>query len=120
MPKSLILCDCAGTQQVDRAALESACGVSCSRVFTALCDGQIDRAAEAMQHGDVVIASLGPGDFFGETGLLEGRATRAGETSNLSHRDVHLSFRTFSNLFFREICKSLHILDSLKTISSGK
>ena len=56
MPKSLILCDCAGTQQVDRAALESACGVSCSRVFTALCDGQIDRAAEAMQHGDVVIA----------------------------------------------------------------
>ena len=26
--------------------------------------------------GDVVIASLGPGDFFGETGLLEGRSTR--------------------------------------------
>ena len=27
--------------------------------------------------GDVCIASLGPGDFFGETGLLEGRQTRA-------------------------------------------
>ena len=26
---------------------------------------------------DVVIATLGPGDFFGETGLLDGRATRS-------------------------------------------
>ncbi|MFK7753015.1 MAG: 4Fe-4S binding protein [Sedimentitalea sp.] len=56
MAKSLILCDCAGSQQVDRGAIETGCGVSCSKVFTALCTAQLDHAAEALRAGDAVIA----------------------------------------------------------------
>lgn len=56
MTKQLILCDCLGSQPVDRAALSHATGLPCSRVHTALCTREIDSAAKAISDGDVIIA----------------------------------------------------------------
>ena len=56
LPKTLILCDCLGSQSVDRTALSSASGLACSKVFSALCTSQINEAAALMQKGEVVIA----------------------------------------------------------------
>ncbi len=55
MSKTVLLCDCLGSQRVDGAALEAATGLTCSRVHTSLCDRQIDTASAAMAQGDVVI-----------------------------------------------------------------
>ncbi|MFZ3582532.1 4Fe-4S binding protein [Loktanella sp. DJP18] len=56
MSRTVLICDCLGSQRVDRAALESATGATCSRLHTGLCDHQIDAATAAMTDGDVVIA----------------------------------------------------------------
>lgn len=56
MGKSLILCDCAGSQILDPAEIEAACDVTCSRLHTALCTSQIALAAEAIKAGDAIIA----------------------------------------------------------------
>jgi len=56
MTKQLILCDCMGTQSLDREALGQATGLPCSRVHTALCTREIDSAAQAINAGDAVIA----------------------------------------------------------------
>ena len=56
MTKQLILCDCMGTQSLDREALGCATGLSCSRIHTALCTREIDSAARAISAGDAVIA----------------------------------------------------------------
>ena len=56
MTRTLLICDCMGSQTVDRDAISAATGVTCSRLFTGLCDGQIDQAAKAMQGGEVTIA----------------------------------------------------------------
>jgi len=58
MSKTLLICDCLGTQNVDGAGIASATGVTCSRLFTSLCDTQIDLAAKAIGEsgGDVMIA----------------------------------------------------------------
>ncbi len=55
MPKRLILCDCAGSQQIDTAALEAATGLACSEVHTGLCTTQLDKAAEAVADEEAVI-----------------------------------------------------------------
>ena len=56
MPKQLILCDCLGSQSLDKDALENNSGLSCSRVHTGLCTTQIEAASAAIQAGDAVIA----------------------------------------------------------------
>ncbi len=56
MSRSLILCDCAGSQPIDAGLIESASGVACSRVFSRLCTGQIGQAADAIAAGGAVIA----------------------------------------------------------------
>ncbi len=56
MKKTLLICDCLGSQSIDATALNAATGVECSRVFTALCQSQIDLAAKALATGDVMIA----------------------------------------------------------------
>lgn len=56
MTETLILCDCGGSQSLDRERIASGCGAACSRVFRALCTDEIGKAAELMQAGDVVIA----------------------------------------------------------------
>jgi ferredoxin len=54
MPKSLITCDCLGSQSIDAKALSDATGLDVKSPCTALCTRQIDRAAEALTEGDVV------------------------------------------------------------------
>lgn len=56
MADTLILCDCAGSQTLDAAALAEACGLACSRVHGALCTGQIDAAEKALAAGGAIIA----------------------------------------------------------------
>ena len=56
MSKTLLVCDCLGSQKVDSAALEIATGLACRTCFTGLCTDQIDHAAKAISEGDVVIA----------------------------------------------------------------
>ncbi|MBV6637837.1 MAG: 4Fe-4S binding protein [Mameliella sp.] len=54
MVKSLITCDCLGTQQVDSQALSRTTGLEVSPPCSALCTSQIDRAAAALQGGDTI------------------------------------------------------------------
>ena len=56
MAKTLILCDCAGSQHVDGEAIAKGAGVSCSRVHQALCTSELASAAQFLQEGDVVVA----------------------------------------------------------------
>jgi hypothetical protein len=51
MAKNLILCDCLGSQEIDRMGLETATGLHCSPVFTSLCTTQTKQAAAALQAG---------------------------------------------------------------------
>ena len=54
MVKSLITCDCLGTQTIDAEALSKATGLDVQRPCSALCTTQIDRAAAALEQGDTV------------------------------------------------------------------
>jgi len=56
MVKTLLLCDCLGSQSVDAVSIEQSCGMACSKVNTALYTDQIDLAAKAIAAGDVTIA----------------------------------------------------------------
>lgn len=55
MPKSLILCDCSGTNPIDSVALEQATGIACSKCHTALCTGEVDALAQAIATEDTQI-----------------------------------------------------------------
>lgn len=54
MAKTLITCDCLGTQTIDAKALSEATGLTVPAPCTALCTRQIDRAAEALTQGDTI------------------------------------------------------------------
>ncbi|MBB3994904.1 ferredoxin [Sulfitobacter undariae] len=56
MTKTLLICDCLGTQTIDAPALEAATGFACSRLHTALCQSQTDLAAKAIEAGNLAIA----------------------------------------------------------------
>ena len=56
MSKSLILCNCGGSQPVDAEMISTAAGVTCSRVHEALCTAGIESAARALADGNAVIA----------------------------------------------------------------
>lgn len=66
MSKTLILCDCLGTQALDPAALEVATGLSCSKVHSALCTTQSNAAAEAITTGDAVFCCAQESPLFEE------------------------------------------------------
>ncbi|SNS27124.1 4Fe-4S binding protein [Tropicimonas sediminicola] len=55
MPKSLITCDCLGSQHVDVDGLRKTTGLDVKSPCTALCTSQIDRAAAALAAGDAII-----------------------------------------------------------------
>ena len=56
MTKKLVLCDCLGSQSVDVAAISEASGMVCSKLYTNLCESQVDLAAKEITQGDVIIA----------------------------------------------------------------
>jgi ferredoxin len=56
MSKTLLVCDCLGSQNVDAAALADATGLACGACYSSLCTDQLDIAAKAIEGGDVVIA----------------------------------------------------------------
>lgn len=66
MTKTLLICDCLGTQSIDPGALRAATGLECSRMHTALCQSQIDLAAAAIGKGDVMIACQQEAARFGD------------------------------------------------------
>ena len=66
MGKTVLICDCLGSQKVDGAALSGATGLTCSRLYTSLCDRQIDAAAAAMTDGDMMIACQQEAPRFAE------------------------------------------------------
>lgn len=55
MIKSLITCDCSGTQSIDGATLAKAAGLDAAPTCSALCTSQIDRAAEALTSENTII-----------------------------------------------------------------
>ena len=56
MARTLILCDCLGSQAVDRDAIGENAEVVCTRIHTALCTTQIDDAAKAIAAGEAIVA----------------------------------------------------------------
>lgn len=64
MPKHLILCDCSGTQNLDKEALSQATGLPCSKVHSALCTTQIEQAATALEGEDAIICCAQEHRFF--------------------------------------------------------
>ncbi|MDA7426683.1 4Fe-4S binding protein [Thalassococcus lentus] len=55
MSKTLITCDCLGTQTIDTDGLATATGLTVPKPCSALCTTQIDRAAAALQDSDTII-----------------------------------------------------------------
>lgn len=55
MSKQLILCDCSGSQPLDKDALEESTGLTCSKVHSALCTTQIAQAGAAIASGEAII-----------------------------------------------------------------
>lgn len=55
MTKQLILCNCAGSQELDKDALEAATGLTCSAVHSGLCTTQTDATAQAIAAGDAIL-----------------------------------------------------------------
>ncbi|TDK50171.1 4Fe-4S binding protein [Antarcticimicrobium luteum] len=74
MTKQLILCDCLGSQTLDREALSRATGLPCSRVHTALCTREIDSAAEAIAAGEAIVACAQEAPRFEELAVELGTA----------------------------------------------
>ncbi len=54
MTKSLILCDCLGTQTIDSTTLSETTGQDVRPACSSLCTTQIDRAADALKGGDAI------------------------------------------------------------------
>jgi len=56
MFKSLITCDCMGSQKIDSTELSQATGLDVQPPCSALCTTQIDRAADALATGDTIFS----------------------------------------------------------------
>ena len=66
MSKTLLLCDCLGSQTVDATRLSAATDAACSGCYSSLCTTQIDVAAKAIQAGNVTIACAQEAHRFSE------------------------------------------------------
>ena len=56
MSKKLVLCDCLGSQKLAADQIAKNCGMTCSKVYTNLCQDQIELAAKELSEGEVIIA----------------------------------------------------------------
>lgn len=66
MSKTLLVCDCFGTQTVDFQTLSKTTGASCAGCHTSLCTTQLDVASAAILDGDVTIACAQEARRFSE------------------------------------------------------
>lgn len=66
MSKTLLLCDCLGSQSVDADALSEATGMGCSMVHTGLCTHQTEALAQAIATGETVVACAQETQLFEE------------------------------------------------------
>lgn len=66
MTKQLILCNCAGSQELDKDALEAATGLTCSAVHSGLCTTQTDATAQAIASGDAILCCRQERRLFAE------------------------------------------------------
>lgn len=64
MSKTLILCDCSGSQTIDAAGLEAMTGLACSKLHTGLCTTEVQAAAEAISTGEAIICCGQEEAFF--------------------------------------------------------
>ncbi|MEE2945502.1 MAG: 4Fe-4S binding protein [Pseudomonadota bacterium] len=64
MSKTLILCDCSGSQSIDSTALSDATGAPVSKLHSDLCTTQIEQAAAAISGGDAIICCAQERRFF--------------------------------------------------------
>ncbi len=64
MSNKLIICDCSGSMQIDREALETATGQTCSRLHSALCTTESEAAAKEIATGEVTICCGQETAFF--------------------------------------------------------
>ncbi|WP_372572046.1 4Fe-4S binding protein [Ruegeria jejuensis] len=84
MPKSLITCDCLGSQTIDAKGLSEATGLNVARPCSALCTTQLDRAQAALEGGDVVFCCTQEARVFEE--LAEGLGRPAPPSLDLRDR----------------------------------
>ncbi|WP_299678532.1 4Fe-4S binding protein [uncultured Roseobacter sp.] len=56
MTKKLLLCDCLGSQRVERDAISAATGLNCTKVMTHACGKELPRTADHLAAGDLIIA----------------------------------------------------------------
>ncbi|WP_424966416.1 4Fe-4S binding protein [Dinoroseobacter sp. S375] len=84
MPKTLLLCDCLGTQTVDADALSEATGMACSKVHTGLCMHQTEALATAIATGETAVACAQETQLFEE--LAEDLGVEAPLTFDLRDR----------------------------------
>ncbi len=69
MTKTLVLCDCLGSQKPDAEVIAEGSGLTCSRIHSALCTDQIDKAAALIAGGEVIIACQQERQRFEELAL---------------------------------------------------
>ena len=84
MAKSLITCDCLGSQTIDATALSEATGLDVRAPCSALCTSQLDRAQAALEGGDAVFCCAQEARVFEE--LAEGLDRPAPPTLDLRDR----------------------------------
>ena len=56
MSKTLMLCDCSGSQKLHPESIGKSAEVRCTRIHTSLCTSQVELAAKEMSKGDVIVA----------------------------------------------------------------
>ena len=56
MVKRLVLCSCAGTQDVRREELQNTTEFECSALYSSLCHGETEKAYQEIASGNVIIA----------------------------------------------------------------
>ncbi|MBY5935654.1 4Fe-4S binding protein [Tateyamaria omphalii] len=84
MAKSLITCDCLGTQTIDAEGLSQATGLDVRPPCSALCTTQLDRVQAALEGGDAVFCCTQEARVFEE--LAEGLDLPAPPTLDLRDR----------------------------------
>ena len=85
-------------------------------------DDAMERADELARRnsGEIVIATLGPGDFFGETGLLEGRETRAASVRCRTNVEVMAIDRSIFNQIAGGGQSSNKLADSMRAKADAR